>query len=326
MSLKDRILAGEHAVPTTFVHLGLTGKCPARCLKCHVWKHPPSHPGVSAETWLNVVRQLDELFADAQVTFSGGEPLLLPGIYDLLAGADALPNLFVVLNTSLYFADDWMIDRLAAAPARFLGVSLDGLAESNDRLKGVPGAFERTLWAIDRIKDRAPATQVGLGYVLARPTLADAEAFAVRFGADPRIREVRFQPVFQPLGEPFRATWHLGHPLWPDPGEAARVIDRLHALKDRGVAIQNSHERLDEIRDYFSAPESARAKPCPAGERMWVIDDRGVVYFCPYHEPVGDVTRQRVAEILASDRARQARAKILTCPIRYCHLSTNGRE
>jgi MoaA/NifB/PqqE/SkfB family radical SAM enzyme len=326
MTIKERILAGEDAVPAAFVHLGLTGKCPARCLKCHVWRRPPTHPGVSAATWARVVREIGEEVQDAQVTFSGGEPLLLPGIFDLLAEADRVENVFVVLNTSAYFLDDWTTQRLVAAPARFFGISLDGLEATHDRLKGVPGAFARTVWAIDRIKELAPATRIGIGYVLARPTLADAEAFARRFGSDPRIREVRFQPVFPPLGDPFVREWHCGHPLWPDPGDAARVIDRLRALKAEGFAIQNSEERLEEFRKYFRDPEAPRKEPCPAGDRVWVIDDRGVVFFCPYHEPVGDVTRQSVAAVLASDCARRAREKILTCPIRFCHLATNGRD
>ena len=63
------------------------------------------------------------------------------------------------------------------------------------------------------LKERAPETVVAFGYLLARPTLADAVPFARRFGADPRIREIRYQPVYQPLGEPFTPGWHEGHPL-----------------------------------------------------------------------------------------------------------------
>lgn len=325
LTIKQRILAGEPgATPRTFVHLGLTGKCPARCLKCNVWKHPPAHPGLSADQWYEIVAQLNELLTDAQVTFSGGEPLLLEGIHDLIKRADDLENLFIVINTSAYFISRESAKKLAQSHARFFGISLDGLAETNDEIKGMPGAFSGIFTAIDLLKENDPEIAIGLGYLLARPTLADAVAFAEKYGRDPRIREIRYQPVFQPLGEPFNRGWRRDHFLWPDTKEVCEVLDRLERLKEAGFSIQNSHERLAQMRRYFSDPEAVRDKPCPAGGRTWVIDDRGIVYFCPFHEPVGDAAKEPLAEILSSKRAKKARAKIATCDIAFCHLSTNG--
>ena len=324
-TITDRIVVGETVVPRAYVHLGLTGKCPSRCVKCRVWRSPPEPgSGLRSADWVRIVGDLGEVLVESQITLSGGEPLLLEGIYDVIRAASALPDVFAVVNTSAYFIDDWIADRLAESGARIFGIGMDGLREANDRMKGVPGAYDGALAAVGRIRERIPDAVIGLVYLLAGPTMAGAAEFAKAHAADPRIREIRYQPVFQPLGLPFRTDWFRGHPLWPNPADAERTLDELVALKKEGLPIQNSLARLGEIRAYFRDPQAKRTEPCPAGTGRWVIDDRGRVFFCPYHEVVGDARETPIAEILASDRARAARGKIAGCDIRFCHLATNG--
>ncbi len=47
-----------------------------------------------------------------------------------------------------------MADRLANLGLKYVGISLDGMAATHDKLRGQPGAFDQTLAAIDRCKQR----------------------------------------------------------------------------------------------------------------------------------------------------------------------------
>lgn len=139
------------------VGLELTNACPWRCETCLPASGLPRARELSTQRW----RYLLGLLADlgfATVCFSGGEPLVHPGVHEVLATAAAL-GMRVSLFTSGSALDDRALDTLLAAHAEVV-VSLDGAdARVHDRTRGV-GSFDTAIAALHRLHDAGARSSI----------------------------------------------------------------------------------------------------------------------------------------------------------------------
>jgi radical SAM protein with 4Fe4S-binding SPASM domain len=125
-----------------------TTACNLRCLHCYMnggTRQPNELSTVEAK---DLIDQLAHLGA-ISLTVTGGEPLLRPDIYELMAYASTKP-IAVNLRTNGYLVNKECVARLKAAGVRNVGLSLDGAtADTHDRFRGRNGSFQRVLNAID---------------------------------------------------------------------------------------------------------------------------------------------------------------------------------
>jgi radical SAM protein with 4Fe4S-binding SPASM domain len=117
-------------------------------------------------------RMIDDLaaFGVPVLLFSGGEPLMRPDILALIARARRL-GIRAVVSTNGTLIDEGLAARLREADLSYVGVSLDGLRETNDRFRGIPGAFDLALAGI-RTCLRA-GIKVGLRFTMNRRNAQD---------------------------------------------------------------------------------------------------------------------------------------------------------
>ena len=310
-------------VPDVFIHLGLTSRCASRCIKCNVWRHSPSADPLQTRDWQDIIGQLDAAFSNTQITLSGGEPLMNKGIYDLIRTA-AATRLRAVLNTSGHMITPRIAGKLVEAGCRYVYFSLDGLEKTADAVKGLDGAFRRTVRAVDLIHREDPGVVIGLVFVMMSPNMGEVLPFLEHFAADERIAEIRYQPVFQPAGEDADPHWWNQSGLWPDNGQVDEVIDEMIRMKLDGYPVSNTVTSLNLIRGYFSDPEALWDGTCPVGKSIFVINPEGMVQFCLEMEPAGNATRNRISDILRSPKASKSLENIANCRRRYCHLPVLG--
>lgn len=82
------------------------------------------------------------------IGFTGGEPLLRPDLWELLAHCRRR-GMLAHLNTNGLLLDREAVRRLLEAGVDSLNVSLDGAtAATHERIRGLPGAFARTVAAV----------------------------------------------------------------------------------------------------------------------------------------------------------------------------------
>lgn len=146
-------LLGAGARLPAYVLFYVTHRCDARCAHCFFWRQLNDRS----------FRELDLGEIDAlarslgpvlQVTLTGGSPELrndLPEIAEIFHRRCRPSNLTVCFNG--YHRDrirDQTREMLARCPAqRFsIGVSLDGIGEVHERLRGMPGLFGRAVGTI----------------------------------------------------------------------------------------------------------------------------------------------------------------------------------
>jgi radical SAM protein with 4Fe4S-binding SPASM domain len=152
----------------------LTLRCDHACNHCGSRAGAPRHGELSTDECLKLVGELDALGV-RELSLIGGEAYLHPGWLDVIREATAR-GMQVALVTG-----GRGITRECAESARRAGlvsanVSIDGLRNTHDALRGVRGSFDSARAAMAYLREAgvrvAMSTQVG------RPTLVELDALA----------------------------------------------------------------------------------------------------------------------------------------------------
>lgn len=200
---------------------------------------------------------------------AGGEPFLCPDLPELVAAAgEQGVGCRVLSNGTRVTADQ----AAALARAQVLGVqvSIEGLQDSHDRIRG-SGSFHRALQGIRTL--RSAGVQVTLAMTLHQGNLADLEALAdlAALEAD-RLYVSRLVP----LGRGAQLGGLLSAPAW---GRVLRRLRRLQARLPIPVALRDP-----TVRPLLAAPWHARQSPvlagCAAGWGTLTVESDGTLMPC----------------------------------------------
>lgn len=153
------------------VMIGLTYKCQCRCVHCGTTAYrDPERPELTVDEVLELIRQAAALGAGGIYLF-GGEPLLAPGLLDMVRAARDL-GLAVSLDTNGLKLDEKLAGELKEAGLNRIGVSIDSADEAeHDRLRGCPGAWRAAAAAMKYC--RAAGMDVSLSTYATRESLRD---------------------------------------------------------------------------------------------------------------------------------------------------------
>jgi organic radical activating enzyme len=135
--------------------IALTYRCNLRCAFCYAGCNCTRNDRDSSElSTPQAKRVLDVLFHEAQVpsvSFTGGEPTLVPALTQLIAYAKKL-GMRVNLITNGTLIDNRLSCALAHSGLDSAQVSIEGVtAQSHDALVGSAGAFERSVAAVGHL-------------------------------------------------------------------------------------------------------------------------------------------------------------------------------
>ena len=109
-------------------------------------------------------------FGAPVVLFSGGEPMLRPDLFELASRATKL-GMRAVISTNGTLIDPKAAERLRQVGLSYVGVSLDGMRETNDKFRGREGAFDHALAGIRNC--RQAGIKVGLRFTINNRNVAD---------------------------------------------------------------------------------------------------------------------------------------------------------
>ncbi|HEY74299.1 MAG: radical SAM protein [Chloroflexi bacterium] len=151
--------------------LSLTYHCNSRCATCNVWRKEVEE--LTVDEWERSLRSLGR--APHWITVSGGEPLLRDDAVEImrLACEHCRPAIInIPTNGLLPKRIARAVGEVAAACPRtsfVVNLSLDGWGEDHDRIRGVPGNFERALETYHRLRTlKAPNLTLGVHTVISR--------------------------------------------------------------------------------------------------------------------------------------------------------------
>jgi MoaA/NifB/PqqE/SkfB family radical SAM enzyme len=142
----------------------ITSACNLRCSFCNIRRCDPPYT-VDEGRARNLVRELGAL-KTVYFSVSGGEPLLVPYVFDLLAYAKSAGILYTHVVSNGLLMDAERAEALAKAAVSEISFSLDGPEPFHDAARGMTGSYRRVLEAVGHVKSHAPGTRVVLNTIL----------------------------------------------------------------------------------------------------------------------------------------------------------------
>jgi radical SAM protein with 4Fe4S-binding SPASM domain len=289
----------------------LTRRCNLNCLHCYSGGSNNSD-GVLSK--IELERLLEELadWGSPFVIFSGGEPFLRRDIFEL--GSYALDlSLPVIISSNGTLITKEKAREAAKAGFSYVGVSLDGLAKSNDAFRRGKGAFKMALRGMRNLK--AAGIKTGLRFTMTRlnwKELPGIMALLVREGF------ARLCVYHLEYGGRGKELQRYGHDL--SQKERRKAIDMLF---DKTIEVNSQGHKLEvlTVGNYADAaylylevgkndPEKARTVyehflrngGDGSGEKLAYIDERGFVYPSQFLRiMVGTVRETPLREIWEGD-------------------------
>ena len=208
----------------------VTRACNLKCVHCYARAVDRTHEReLNHEQGLSLIDNM-AAFGAPVVLFSGGEPLMRPDLVELASYAVSKGMRAVISTNGTLISKD-MAKELKEVGLSYVGVSLDGMEEVNDRFRGRKGAFKDAMAGI--INCQEVGLKVGLRFTINRMNTAEV----------PRIfdllEEYRIPRVcFYHLVYAGRGSDLVDDDL--DHEETRKVvdliIDRTKDLHDRGMA------------------------------------------------------------------------------------------
>jgi heme d1 biosynthesis radical SAM protein NirJ len=151
----------------------LIRRCNLACKHCYTTSADINFPGeLSTEEVLDVMSDLQQFGVPALI-LSGGEPLLRPDIFTVSRQAKNL-GFYVALSSNGTRIDYDNIDHIADIGYHYVGISLDGLENTHDRFRRVPGSFAEAMRGIELCASRN--IKVGIRFTLTKDNAHDLPA------------------------------------------------------------------------------------------------------------------------------------------------------
>lgn len=299
------LIAPPRPMTLTF---SVTNRCQSRCLTCQIWRLYRDQPQRVAEEL-----RLDEIaaiFRSLGYTFffniSGGEPYLRDDLPEIvgLALRYLQPRVVHIPTNGLAperieAATRRILEQIANLPRPIpltVKPSLDGIGEEQDRIRGVPGNFARTLETLDCLKHlRAtyPNLHVEVGTVVSTANmdrLDEIAAFVHGLGVESYRNEIAEQRA---------EFFNRGDPITPSAEQYRALMARFAARIRAETGSKRSLAQLTESLRlvYYDVAvrilaEGRQVLPCYAGLSNVHINPYGQVWACcvlGYERPMGEL-------------------------------------
>jgi 12,18-didecarboxysiroheme deacetylase len=210
----------------------VTKACNLRCIHCYASAdNKPAENELTTEEGFRLLEDLAQ-FGCPVVLFSGGEPLVRPDIFDLIAYAVRL-GLRAVLSTNGTLIDHALAKELKKLGLSYVGISLDGIGEVHDRFRVSKGCFEKVIQAIENCQRES--LKVGLRFTINKFN-AEEIPKVFDFVEEMKIPRICFYHLVYAGRGTKLMEYDLSHEetrKWVD-----YIIDRTKELHDKGHKVE----------------------------------------------------------------------------------------
>ncbi|MBK9579557.1 MAG: radical SAM protein [Fibrobacteres bacterium] len=281
-----------------------TYRCQMRCKMCSIWQNP-----TDARQEIQP-RELEALPRFKFANITGGEPFLRQDIEEIVDVMYRKSDR-VVISTS-----GWHKDRILDLAKRFprigIRVSIEGLSQCNDDLRGRPGGFDRGLSLLLELK-RMGVKDIGFGQTVSNKNSHDL---------------LPLYELSKNLGMEFAtASFHNSYYFHKADNAIINrdeVVENFRRLIDR---LLSENRPKSWFRAFFNLglvnyiQEGRRMLPCEAGSVNFFLDPYGEVYPCNgmeeryWKKSMGNIrSGKSFEEIWNSSEASEVRSCVKNCP------------
>jgi len=148
-------------------------RCNLKCIHCYAQSRDIEYKDeLTTQQGKELIDDLAQ-FGSPVILFSGGEPTMRKDLPELAMHARD-KGMRAVISTNGTLIDEKMAKVLKDIGLSYVGVSLDGMRETNDKFRGVPGAFDAALQGMRNCKKEG--IKVGLRFTINKKNAQDIPA------------------------------------------------------------------------------------------------------------------------------------------------------
>ena len=277
----------------------VTYRCNAKCTMCNRYKEP-SKP--EEEISLETIRKLPEMYF---TNITGGEPFIREDLKDIVRELYKKSDR-IVISTNGFFTDR-IVDLCREFPQIGIRISIEGLEQTNNEIRGLEDGFNRGYTTLKTLVDMG-MKDVGFGM-----TVQDKNA--------PDL--VPLYDISDELGMEF-ATASLHNSFY--------FVESNNIIKDRLMVAENFEKLINRLLDSNSPKKWFRAYfnhglinyifsqkrllQCDMSFDTFFIDPYGDVMPCngtKEKEVMGNLNVQNWDELWNSEQADEVRKKVRCC-------------
>ena len=317
--------SGVDRTRPTAIHAMVTYRCNSRCRYCAFWSDAKyeSQDEMSIEQWKAALASLKEFIGGFFVELSGGEPLMKEDFIELPRFCHASGISWGITTNGLGL-NEQRAEQLVACRPFNTNLSVEATdPKIHDDLRGISGAFARTVRAIDLLRKEREAQGANFP-IIVKPTV-NVRNFQrlpdlVRWAKD-RGAVVNLQPLERWTDDT--------NGLWINADrerDLQAVVAELLVMKARGAPILNSEKVLNLLPAHFRGETAPReVLPCRIGMRNFFIRPNGDVTLCFNFKPIGNMKTQTAREVWYGADAKQRRRETVACERLCLYTCLSGK-
>lgn len=277
----------------------VTYRCNARCTMCNRYK-APSRP--EEEISIETIRKLPPMYF---TNITGGEPFIREDLKDIVRELNKKSDR-IVISTNGFFTDR-IIDLCREFPNIGIRISIEGLEQTNNEIRGLPDGYNRGYTTLKKLREMG-LKDVGFGM-----TVQDRNAEDL----------VALYDLSDKLGMEF-ATASLHNSFY--------FVEAKNIIRDRPMVAQHFEDLTNRLLDSNSPKKWFRAYfnhglinyiygqkrllPCDMSFDTFFIDPYGDVMPCngtKEKEVMGNLNEQSWDDLWNSGQAETVRRKVRAC-------------
>lgn len=300
----------------------VTNKCNAKCKHCFYWKNLNKKDELSLQEIDEISRKLGTVQV---LLLSGGEPLLREDLFDIISlfiKNNSTQVVSIPTNALLPSHIAKITERLAIYFPEItfsINPSIDELFEKNDEIRGIKGAFERsveTLREIERLREKYNNIELVVNTTVSTVNYRDVDKMIEYF-------------------KKFDLTYHNFELMRGSPKEkklSLPPLDKIKEIHSKAIKARNYYidkgksGLIEKISVLGITKYSQTIKEnvldsgnlpfvCSAGRNIIVIEPNGDVKLCELLPSVGNLKDHNydIEQLLRSERAGKLFETIQEC-------------
>lgn len=262
--------------------ISLTNHCNHRCQTCDVYNN--LQRDLTVEEYERIFRSMGK--GVYYLTVSGGEPFLRNDIVDICRAAKRWLDPKVVLIPT-----NGLMDKRVPAKVReileifrdnqvVINLSVDGIGEQHDRIRGRPGAYEKAMSTYQQLKAiDAPNLTRGIHTVVSKLNVDDFETIHTH------LAKLEPDSLICEVAENREELFTVRHDITPDADEFARAVEvmlkEMASRRPKGLARLLAAFRKIYQQNAVKIVRDKRQYPaCQAGFMLAHISPSGEIWAC----------------------------------------------
>lgn len=160
--------------PLRNLFLELTLRCNENCIHCGSRCNEVCSDELSITDYKRILDEVKRDFdiSKIQLDITGGEPLLRKDFFEIMSYANNLGYRWGMTSNAILI-DDIIADKLYKCGMRTIAVSLDGMAETHDILRGRKGAFDAAVKGINSLVNHGGFQHIQVTTVINHQNFSD---------------------------------------------------------------------------------------------------------------------------------------------------------